>query len=90
MKALFVPYHMAKFRCSLERGKENVRTSIQEHRKLAWASLFCNADRGGVNSNLSQLQQSPCFPEVTLEKEVPSRCLKLMSAKPTQDVGEEG
>nr|XP_012416967.1 PREDICTED: uncharacterized protein LOC101372660 [Odobenus rosmarus divergens] len=24
--------------------------------------LFCNADRGGVNSNLSQLQQSHCFP----------------------------
>lgn len=26
--------------------------------------LFCNANRGGVNSNLSQLQQSPDFCEV--------------------------
>lgn len=52
--------------------------------------LFCNADRGEVNSNLSQLQQRHCFREVTLEKEVPSRCWELMSAKPTQDVGWEG
>ena len=36
--------------------------------------FFCNADRGGVNSNLSQLQQSPDFCEVALEKEVPPRC----------------
>lgn len=59
---------------ALEKRQRNQSKNTENLPGLVSLYLFCNADRGGVNSNLSQLQQSPGFREVTLKKEVPSRC----------------
>lgn len=72
-ESLFVPSHMAKFSCSLailwkkkknllKRGKE-INLRIQKNLPgLVSLHLFCNADREGVDSKLSQLQQESLFP----------------------------
>lgn len=61
-----------------ERALEKTQRDQSEDREnlpgLVSLYWFCNADRRGVNSNLSQLQQCPGFRDVPQEKEVPSRC----------------
>lgn len=71
---LFVPSHMAKFSCSLAILQEKKKKKTLEKRQrdqskdtknlpgLVSLHLFCNADREGADSKLSQLQQESLFP----------------------------
>jgi len=72
-ESLFVPSHMAKFSCSLailwKKKKKTLEKRQRDQSKdtknlpgLVSLHLFCNADREGVDSKLSQLQQESLFP----------------------------